>query len=76
MHIRNHRVRRVCAAARTAPPLVVGGAVTTSAAAATTAPVSVGRAVQQSSPGEILSLVNAERAEAGCGPLKFAVSWR
>ncbi|MFF8727167.1 CAP domain-containing protein [Streptomyces sp. NPDC015171] len=72
MPVRNRRIRRACAAACTAPLLVVGGAVTAgaSATAAAAAPASVARAVQDSSPGEILSLVNAERAKAGCEPLK------
>ncbi|MEV7507205.1 MULTISPECIES: CAP domain-containing protein [unclassified Streptomyces] len=72
MRNKNRRLRRACAAACTAPLLVLGGAVTAIAAptAAPSAPAAVTAAVQQSSPGEILALVNAERAKAGCEPLK------
>ncbi|MFD8979075.1 CAP domain-containing protein [Streptomyces sp. NPDC059564] len=72
MRTQNRRIRRVCAVACTAPLLLLGAAVSASAApaAATAAPVSVSRAVQASSPGEILTLVNAERQKAGCDPLK------
>ncbi|MDH6544761.1 CAP domain-containing protein [Streptomyces sp. SPB4] len=72
MRSKNSRIRRVCAVACTAPLLVFGGALTASAtpAATTAAPAAVTRAVQQSSASEILALVNAERAKAGCEPLK------
>jgi uncharacterized protein YkwD len=72
MHSTNHRIRRVCAAACTAPLLVLGGAAIASPAPAgsAAASASVTGVVRQSSPGEILSLVNAERAKAGCEPLK------
>ncbi|MFG2295862.1 CAP domain-containing protein [Streptomyces sp. NPDC048603] len=71
MRTENHRIRRVCAAACTAPLLVLGGAGSAIAvpAAAGVAPPSVTRAVQQSSASEILALVNAERAKANCEPL-------
>ncbi|MFD8416603.1 CAP domain-containing protein [Streptomyces sp. NPDC059650] len=71
MRSKNKRIRRVCAACA-APLLVLGGAVTASAVVPGTpavAPASAVSTVQQSSPGEILSLVNAERAKAGCEPL-------
>lgn len=51
----------------------MGGAATASAAAVTAVPVSAPAApltVRASSPAEILSLVNAERAKVGCEPLK------
>ncbi|MFD7834113.1 CAP domain-containing protein [Streptomyces sp. NPDC059761] len=78
MRNKNSRIRRACAAACAAPLLMLGGAATASAvtatavpATATAAPASaVTRAVQQSSAGEILKLVNAERDKAGCEPLK------
>ncbi|WP_371675002.1 CAP domain-containing protein [Streptomyces sp. NBC_01276] len=73
MRTKNSRIRRVCAVACTAPLLVLGSALTASAARAAApavAPAALTRAVQQSSASEILSLVNAERAKAGCEPLK------
>ncbi|MER7507770.1 CAP domain-containing protein [Streptomyces lavendulae] len=72
MRSKNSRIRRACAVACTAPLLVLGGALTASATPAATAAASaaVTRAVQQSSASEILALVNAERAKAGCEPLK------
>ncbi|MFF4419591.1 CAP domain-containing protein [Streptomyces sp. NPDC001549] len=71
MRTKNSRIRRVCAAACTVPLLVLGGAATAVAvpAAATAASASVTRSVQQSSPDEILVLVNEERKNAGCEPL-------
>ncbi|MEV7723425.1 CAP domain-containing protein [Streptomyces sp. NPDC087917] len=74
MRTRNRWIRCVCAAACTAPLLVMGGAaaasaVPVSAAASVSASVTP-LTVRASSPGEILSLVNAERAKAGCEPLK------
>ncbi|MFI1645827.1 CAP domain-containing protein [Streptomyces avidinii] len=71
MRTKNSRIRRVCAAACTVPLLVLGGAVTAIAApaAATATSASITRSVQQSSPGEILTLVNNERKTAGCDPL-------
>ncbi|WP_030192378.1 CAP domain-containing protein [Streptomyces sp. NRRL S-87] len=65
----NHRIRRVCAAACATPLLVLGVAATAGAAQVTATPAATG-AVQASSPGEILDLVNAERAKANCEPLK------
>jgi uncharacterized protein YkwD len=70
MRTTNHRIRRACAAACAAPLLVVGVAATAGAAQATASPASVPRAVQASTPGEILALVNQARAQAGCDPLK------
>ncbi|MEU3830743.1 CAP domain-containing protein [Streptomyces sp. NPDC029080] len=72
MRSKSHRIRCVCAVVGTAPLLLLGGTATAGAAPAAPATVSgpVTRAVQESSPGEILSLVNAERAKAGCEPLK------
>ncbi|MFF4447880.1 CAP domain-containing protein [Streptomyces sp. NPDC001502] len=71
MRTKNSRIRRVCAAACTVPLLVLGGAATAIAVPATATPASasVTRSVQQSSPGEILALVNTEREKAGCDPL-------
>ncbi|MFD7785202.1 CAP domain-containing protein [Streptomyces nojiriensis] len=71
MGTKNCRMRRVCAAACTVPLLMLGGAATAFAvpAAATSASASVTRSVQQSSPDEILAMVNAEREKAGCDPL-------
>ncbi|MFJ7585961.1 CAP domain-containing protein [Streptomyces sp. NPDC097617] len=70
MRTKNNRIRRVCTAACTVPLLVLGGAVTAIAApAAATTSATMTRSVQQSSPDEILSLVNAERAKAGCEAL-------
>ncbi|MFJ3880202.1 CAP domain-containing protein [Streptomyces sp. NPDC090077] len=70
MGTRNTRLRRVCAAACTAPLLLLGGVAFAGAAHAAPYTATVTRAVQQSSPGEILALVNAERAKANCEPLK------
>ncbi|MGW1894990.1 CAP domain-containing protein [Streptomyces sp. NPDC002004] len=70
MRTTNHRIRRVCAAACTAPLLVLGAAVAAAPATVIAPQASVTRAVEESSPGEILALVNAERAKVGCDPLK------
>ncbi|MFI7353736.1 CAP domain-containing protein [Streptomyces avidinii] len=71
MRTKNSRIRRVCAAACTVPLLVLGGAITATAAPAAAAATSASltRSVQQSSPEEILTLINAERKNAGCEPL-------
>lgn len=63
MKTRSHRIRCIAVAACTAPLLLFGAG---AAGAVTTAAPGV---VQQASAGEILSLVNAERAKAGCEPL-------
>lgn len=62
------RIRRLCAAACAAPLLVFAGAAGAGATAAATSPADVPRALQ-ASPGEILQLVNAERAKANCPAL-------
>ncbi|MDH6127365.1 CAP domain-containing protein [Kitasatospora sp. GP82] len=59
----HHRIRGVCAAACALPLLVLAGAAGASAAPA--GPTFV----QQGSAGEILSLENAARAQAGCPAL-------
>ncbi|MFF5781455.1 CAP domain-containing protein [Streptomyces virginiae] len=69
MRTKNSRIRRACAVACTVPLLALGGAATALAVPAASASASVTRSVQQSSPDEILALVNAEREKAGCEPL-------
>ncbi|MFF3136614.1 CAP domain-containing protein [Streptomyces mirabilis] len=68
MRTKSNRIRRVCVAACAAPLLVLSGAAAAGAAATATVPASVPRALQ-TSPGEILQLVNAERAKANCPAL-------
>ncbi|MCX5192451.1 CAP domain-containing protein [Streptomyces sp. NBC_00249] len=70
MRTKNTRARRVCVVVCTAPLLVLGSAVTASSALAAAPAASVVLAPQASTPGEILTLVNAERDKAGCEPLK------
>ncbi|MGW2826193.1 CAP domain-containing protein [Streptomyces sp. NPDC001443] len=64
--------RRMCrtAVAVCAVPLLTFGG-TAAAGAATMAAASHVSAVQQVTPGEILNLVNAERAKAGCPALRM-----
>ncbi|WP_327278692.1 MULTISPECIES: CAP domain-containing protein [unclassified Streptomyces] len=62
MSTRTHRVRRLAVAACAAPLLFTGAA---SGAAAAAVPDTV----RDSNAGEIVSLVNAERAKAGCPAL-------
>ncbi|MFB7261449.1 CAP domain-containing protein [Streptomyces nojiriensis] len=71
MRTKNGRIRRVYAAACAVPLLVLGGAATAIAvpAAATATSASVTSSVRQSTPDEILALVNAERAKVNCEPL-------
>ncbi|MFJ8028147.1 CAP domain-containing protein [Streptomyces sp. NPDC096311] len=68
MRTKSNRIRRVCVAACAAPLLVLSGAAAAGAAATATVPASVPRA-PQTSPGEILQLVNAERAKVNCPAL-------
>lgn len=68
MLMRTRRIRQITVAACATPLLAFGGAAT--AGAATVTVPSVPSVVQQSSAGEILSLVNAEREKAGCSALK------
>ncbi|MFK0020372.1 CAP domain-containing protein [Streptomyces sp. NPDC090798] len=68
MRTKSNRIRRVCVAACAAPLLVLTGAAAAGAAATVTVPAAVPRALQ-TSPGEVLQLVNAERAKAGCPAL-------
>ncbi|MFF4849966.1 CAP domain-containing protein [Streptomyces sp. NPDC001194] len=63
MSTRTHRVRRLAVAACAAPLLFTGAAA--GVAGAATAPDTV----RDSNAGEIVSLVNAERAKANCEPL-------
>ncbi|MCX4457730.1 CAP domain-containing protein [Streptomyces sp. NBC_01340] len=68
MRTKSNRIRRVCVAACAAPLLVLTGAAGAGAAATVTVPAAVPRALQ-ATPGEILQLVNAERAKADCPAL-------
>ncbi|MFF1469291.1 CAP domain-containing protein [Streptomyces mirabilis] len=74
MRTKSNRIRRVCVAACAAPLLVLSGAAGAGAVAATTptgtAPLARPGVSEQSSANEILSLVNDERAKAGCPALK------
>lgn len=62
------RIRGLCAAACAAPLLVLAGAAAAGAATAVVPAAAPG--VVTATPGEILQLVNAERAKAGCPALK------
>lgn len=68
MRTKSNRIRRVCVAACAAPLLVLTGAAAAGAAATVTVPAAAPRALQ-TSPGEVLQLVNAEREKAGCSAL-------
>ncbi|WP_405881684.1 CAP domain-containing protein [Streptomyces sp. NBC_01136] len=68
MRTNTTRIRRLCAAACTAPLLVFAGAAGAGATAAATAPAAAPGALQVTG-GEILQLVNAERGKANCPAL-------
>ncbi|MFF7594044.1 CAP domain-containing protein [Streptomyces mirabilis] len=68
MRTKSNRIRRVCVAACAAPLLVLSGAAAAGAAATVTVPASVPRALQ-TSPGEVLQLVNVEREKVHCPAL-------
>lgn len=68
MRTKSNRIRRVCVAACAAPLLVLTGAAAAGAAATVTVPAAAPRALQ-TSPGEVLQLVNAEREKANCPAL-------
>ncbi|MGW1892743.1 CAP domain-containing protein [Streptomyces sp. NPDC002004] len=66
------RIRRLCAAACAAPLLVLAGAAGAGATAPTTVPAAAFAAphAPRATSGEILQLVNAERAKENCPALK------